>query len=153
MQEKYLIAIAIIWSAFLIAFFVKIILMAKKNDTIKKIKLETEETKEETKNIEVQSENMKKFLSLVSPEKSDIHEIMQWRKENRKWLKHSFLIAIKILVFLDKENISIDKFSELSGIEKEEIKKILKGSENMTIETISKIEEALQIKIINNEKE
>lgn len=153
MQEKYLIAIAIIWSAFLIAFFVKIILMAKKNDTIKKIKLETEETKEETKNIEIQSENMKKFLSLVSPEKSDVHELMQWRQKNRKWLKHSFFIAIKILLTLDKENISIDKFSELSGIEKEEIMKILKGSENMTIETISKIEEALQIKIINNEKE
>lgn len=153
MQEKYLIAIAIIWSAFLIAFFVKIILMAKKNDTIKKIKLETEETKKETKNVEVQSENMKKFLSLVSPEKDDTLEQIRWRIDNRPWLRHCQYIALKILITLDKENISIDKFSELSGIEKEEIMKILEGSENMTIQTISKIEEALQIKIINNEKE
>ena len=101
------------------------------------------------------SEKLKKFLTLVSDEKTDLLEKIEWRKANRQWLTKSGKIAFKILRILRKnreENrfpCSQVELAELMKMKPQQINIILKGNENLTLETISRFELALNIQIID----
>ena len=81
-------------------------------------------------------------------------EKAKWRKENKIWLKHPQKIAVKILSNLreNKKNrvgiTSQRQLAEVLGVTPQQINKIVKGKENLTLETISKLEQALSIKLI-----
>jgi transcriptional regulator with XRE-family HTH domain len=72
-----------------------------------------------------------------------------WRKENKQWLRNSQKIAIAILNHLDKNNMNQDDFASRLGVTQQYVSKILRGSENLSLETISKIETALNIELIS----
>ncbi|MES2726695.1 MAG: helix-turn-helix transcriptional regulator [Bacteroidota bacterium] len=93
----------------------------------------------------------KEFKDLVSSEESKVHELIKFRKQNKQWLKKSMLIAIAILKALREKNITQIKLAEDLNVTPQYINKILKGSENLTLETIVKIEDALKIKLISIE--
>lgn len=93
----------------------------------------------------------KNFLDLVSKEKSKVHELMQWRKANKAWLEKSMNIAIKILMAIRKEGISQKELAERVGVSPQQINKIVKGGENLSLETIAKLEIALGTKLIEVE--
>ena len=71
-----------------------------------------------------------------------------WRQENKKWLDLSFAIALKILTELKTKSISQVKLAEMVGCTPQYINKVLKGTENLQLETIVKIENALQTSLI-----
>ena len=95
-----------------------------------------------------------KFKALVSEEKSGWLEKATWREENQDWLDISFAIAVKIMSTL-RANKKIGTFpknqKELAiamDCTPQYINKLLKGSEKLNIETISKIQKALKFSII-----
>lgn len=72
----------------------------------------------------------------------------KWRHENEAWLDLSFAIAVKILRTLRNRNMTQKDLADILGLSPQYVNKIVKGSENLTIETITKIEKALQISLI-----
>ncbi len=100
------------------------------------------------------TKNLEKFKNLVSKEKSDWLEKANWRQDNKEWLKHSQKIAVKILQTLrknksDKIGIGSQKeLAEMLSVSPQQINKIVKGSENLTLETISKLEQVLNISLV-----
>lgn len=71
-----------------------------------------------------------------------------WRKENKEWLDLSFRIAVKILSSMKTKGITQKKLAEIIGCSPQYVNKLLKGSENLQLETIVKIEKALGIQLI-----
>lgn len=72
----------------------------------------------------------------------------QWRQDNEYWLDISFEIALEVLCTLREKGMTKRDFAKLMGCSPQYISKILKGSENLTLETICKMEKVLQIKLI-----
>lgn len=83
------------------------------------------------------------FTSLMSKHIAMWQADAEWRSTNKEWLKNSQAIAIKLNAELRKKNISNKRLAELIGVTSEQVSKIVKGRENLTLETISKIECAL----------
>src|SRR5882762_4367953 len=82
-------------------------------------------------------------------------ESTNYKKENRGWLKKSVDVAIRILDVLDKRKMSQNDLAGKLKVARQQVSKILKGQENLTLETISKLEEVLRIDLVKvlNEKE
>jgi DNA-binding XRE family transcriptional regulator len=99
------------------------------------------------------NKTMKKtvFMDLVSDEKSPVHELISNRSTNKAWLKKSMLIAIVILNVLRERKITQVEFAKSLGVSPQYVNKILKGQENLTLETIVKIEQILNISLITIE--
>lgn len=101
-----------------------------------------------------QNKNLDNFLNLVSDESSGWLAKAQWREDNKQWLDRSAKIAIKILSILRnnrKENRlpnSQKDLAEMMGVSPQQVNKMVKGTENLTLETISKIEKALGVQLM-----
>lgn len=94
--------------------------------------------------------NLKEKLStLASNQPSEWKGKAQYRRENREWLKKSAAIAVRVLDALKAQNLSQKELAERMGISPQQISKIVKGQENLTLETISNLEIALSIQIID----
>jgi transcriptional regulator with XRE-family HTH domain len=89
-----------------------------------------------------------KKLDNLAQEKSNWQAEAEYRLENQSWLKNSQMIALKILRCLRKNNISQKELAKKLGVSPQQVNKWVKGSENFRLDTISKIEQALQIKLI-----
>lgn len=75
-------------------------------------------------------------------------ENAQWRMDNRAWLRHSQHIAMMMLDKMDELKMSQKQLSELMGCSQQYVSKVLKGQENLSLETISKIEHCLGLQIL-----
>lgn len=71
-----------------------------------------------------------------------------WRKANRSWLDKSARIALKIVRALRVKKLSQKDLADMMGTSAQHISKLLKGQENFTLETISRIEMVLGIDLI-----
>lgn len=89
-----------------------------------------------------------KMEALATKEVSGWLEDAQWRIENEGWLRHSQYIALTILRTLRAKKISQKELAERIGVSPQQVSKIVKGSENLTLETISKLEAALGVPLI-----
>ncbi len=70
------------------------------------------------------------------------------RIENEDWLEYSFLIALRILRYLKTNNISQKILAERIGFSPQYLNKVLKGRENLTLETICKIQKEINVPLI-----
>lgn len=98
--------------------------------------------------------NIKNRLKESSKQDSTWIERAKYRKENKAWLDISFAIAVKIMSAL-KANKTANIFpktqKELAKAmfcTPQYVNKLLKGSENLQLETITKIEQILNISLI-----
>lgn len=66
----------------------------------------------------------------------------------RPWRQKSQMIAIRILLALKVKGIRQSDLAELLGVSPQLVNKWVKGSENFTLETISRLEQALGIALI-----
>lgn len=64
------------------------------------------------------------------------------------WKKNSRLVAMRILRTLRSIGKNQNYLAEMMAVSPQQVSKWVKGSENFTFETISKIEHALQIELI-----
>ena len=83
-----------------------------------------------------------------SPTPSKWRENAEWRIKNRAWLRHSQHIAMMMLDKMEALRMSQKQLSELMGCSQQYVSKVLKGQENLSLETISKIEICLDLQIM-----
>lgn len=73
------------------------------------------------------------------------------RRANKDWLRYSQQIAMKMLDKMESVGMTQKHLAEVMGCSQQYISKILKGRENLSLETLSKIEAALGISILQTE--
>jgi transcriptional regulator with XRE-family HTH domain len=102
----------------------------------------------------MKNENIKKFLDVVSKKESGWLEKAKWRQENEDWLDVSFSIALRVASTLsaNKKTGAFPKsqveLAEAMGCTAQYVNKLLRGQENLQIETICKVQRILGIKLI-----
>jgi transcriptional regulator with XRE-family HTH domain len=73
-----------------------------------------------------------------------------FRLINRKWLKYSSNIARRLLAGIeDTENMNQKILADKVGVSAQYINKVLKGGENLTLETIGKLSDAIGQELIS----
>ncbi|MFW5700131.1 MAG: helix-turn-helix transcriptional regulator [Cyclobacteriaceae bacterium] len=72
-----------------------------------------------------------------------------YRKSNKSWLNKSAKIAVKVARILREKNMTQKSLAELMEVSPQQVNKILKGRENLTLETISKIESILGVELVS----
>ena len=77
-------------------------------------------------------------------------EAAEWRRKNEKWLKYARVITMKTMQAMDKQSVTQSLLAERMGCSQQYVSNLLKGSSNMTLETIARIETALNIDLIGS---
>jgi DNA-binding MarR family transcriptional regulator len=89
--------------------------------------------------------NLRKHQSTTP---SKWRERAEWRQENKSWLRHSQHIAMMMLDKMEELGLTQREVAERMGCSQQYVSRILKGHENLSIETMCKIEEALDLAIL-----
>jgi transcriptional regulator with XRE-family HTH domain len=92
--------------------------------------------------------NKEKFIALVSPETTNTVAKNRDRIKNRAMLRESQNIALKVLDKLEEIRWSQRKLAKEMGVTPQQITKIVKGQENLTLETQTKLQSILKIPIL-----
>jgi transcriptional regulator with XRE-family HTH domain len=92
--------------------------------------------------------NKEKFIALVSPETTNTVAKNRDRIKNRAMLRESQSIAIKVLDKLEEIRWSQRKLAKEMGVTPQQITKIVKGQENLTLETQIKLQTILKLPIL-----
>ena len=71
-----------------------------------------------------------------------------WRRENKIWLRHSQHIAVLVLSYMKREKITQSVMAERLNCTQQYVSKILRGTENMSLETLTKLETAMGIQLV-----
>lgn len=80
-------------------------------------------------------------------------EEAEWRRENASWLRHSQQIAVKVLLRMKELQLTQKALAERMNCTQQYVSKILKGRENLSLDTMTKLEDALQIRLVYHEAE
>lgn len=86
-----------------------------------------------------------KIDKIVSKDTSSWVENAEWHSQNEGWLKKSAKIALKILKTLKYKSMTQKDLALELGVSPQQISKIVKGKENLTLETIDKLEKILGV--------
>lgn len=96
-------------------------------------------------------QNTLEFLEAhQSDSPSTWREEAEWRRDNWSWLRHSQRIAAKVLLQMKQMGLTQRALAERMNCTQQYVSKILKGKENMSLDTLSKLEVALGINLIND---
>jgi antitoxin component HigA of HigAB toxin-antitoxin module len=74
-------------------------------------------------------------------------EEAEWRHANRAWLRRSQTVAVKMLNRMEEMHWTQAQVAGMLGCSQQYVSRIVKGSENLTLEMLSKIEDALGVDI------
>jgi len=91
--------------------------------------------------------NIDKLNKIASNNSKWIEEAKK-RREHRIWQKYSQKIAIKVLKAIREKGIKQKHLAEMIDVSPQQVNKIVKGNENLTLLTIAKLENALNIELI-----
>ena len=75
-------------------------------------------------------------------------EEAEYRRKNARWLRYSAMIALQIRDRMSQIGMTQVVLAEKLGCTQQHISMLLKGKNNLTLETIAKLEEALDFDII-----
>ncbi|WP_394370583.1 helix-turn-helix transcriptional regulator [Dawidia soli] len=76
-------------------------------------------------------------------------DLPAYKQENRAWMKRSADISLRVLDVLDEKKMTQTELAQLMNVSRQYVSRILRGSENLTLETISKLEDVLDVTLIN----
>lgn len=79
---------------------------------------------------------------------SNWHEKAEWRKKNADWLNKSAQIAVSVLEQLRIMEITQKELASAMGVTPQYVNKIVRGNENLTLETICKLESILGFSLV-----
>ena len=85
-----------------------------------------------------------------SPTPSRWREDAQWRRDNEYWLKYARYITLQVLRAMEEQSITQVELAKRMGCTQQYVSNLLKGSSNMTLETIARLENALSIDLIKS---
>jgi ribosome-binding protein aMBF1 (putative translation factor) len=75
-------------------------------------------------------------------------ERKDYKPENRGKLRKAMGVALRVLEILDERKLSQQDLAVKMKVTRQHISKILKGQENMTFETVDKLERALGVQLV-----
>ena len=75
-------------------------------------------------------------------------EDAEYRRRNSRWLLYSAMISLRVKTRMEEVGMTQVVLAEKLGCTQQHISMLLKGKNNMTLETIAKFEEALGFDII-----
>lgn len=77
-------------------------------------------------------------------------EDAQWRRDNDYWLKYAQQITIQVMRAMDEQSVTQTELAKRIGCTQQYVSNLLKGSSNMTLETIARLEKALNLDILKS---
>ncbi len=92
---------------------------------------------------------IKNLESHQSTSPSRWREKAAYRQENKEWLRYSQHVAILMLDKMDLLHMTQKGLAEMMGCSQQYVSKVLKGHENLTIDTLIKIEKALDLDLLS----
>lgn len=92
--------------------------------------------------------NTEKLASIAKPRSEKEIERARFRRENRNWLRMSQEIALCLHYYLRKAGLTQKELADKMGVSAVYVGKLLKGGENLTLETICKIQKAISKNIV-----
>jgi ribosome-binding protein aMBF1 (putative translation factor) len=98
------------------------------------------------------STNKEKFLKLVSTKDTKTLRDIKTRIKNREVLRESQRIALKVLTKLDELNWSQKDLAHKMKVSPQQVNKIVSGKENLTLETLVKLQSVLDISLFASDK-
>jgi len=75
-------------------------------------------------------------------------EKAEWRRANMDWIPYSRKIAIKTAMAMDEQGLTQKQLAERMHCSPQYVSRLLKGEENLSLETICKLENALNMQIM-----
>lgn len=93
--------------------------------------------------------NLDKLAAIAKPRSEDARIRAALRQKNNEWLRISQEIALCIHYYIRKEKMSQKCFADKLGVSEAYIGKLLKGRENLTLESICRIQQALGVELIS----
>ena len=94
------------------------------------------------------SSTISKLYQYTSATPSKWREEAEFRQKNKRWLHYSQQVAMLMLDKMEELNWTQKVLAEKMGCSQQYISKVLKGGENLSIETICKIEDALDLRLL-----
>ena len=85
-----------------------------------------------------------------SSAKSKWKEDAEYRRRNASWLMYSAMIALQVKQRMAEIGVTQVMLAEKLGCTQQHISMLLKGKNNLTLETIAKLEEALEFNILRD---
>ena len=82
--------------------------------------------------------------------KTDFLEMAKEIKENWEWQRYSYAVAIKASGRMRALGLTQNQLAEKMGCTQQHVSNLLKGKVNMTLETMAKLEKALNFDLIGN---
>lgn len=89
-----------------------------------------------------------RLSAYASATQSKWREKAESRLANKEWLRYSQNIAMMMLDKMEELGLTQKSVAERMGCSQQYVSRVLKGTENLSIETISKIESALGLQIL-----
>lgn len=93
--------------------------------------------------------NLTKLNELATPRSASALARAKARKANREWLKLSQEIALTVHHYLRTAGVTQKELADRMNVSPAYIGKVLKGSENLTLETICKLQSAIEEVLIS----
>ncbi len=98
------------------------------------------------------TKSLDNIKQMASQEPSNWIDDAKRRQTNKTWAKRSFQIAVRILREIRKQKpqngMTQKRLAVEMGVSPQYINKVIKGEENLTLETIAKIEDVLGVTLI-----
>lgn len=92
--------------------------------------------------------NLDKLTEIAVPRNEKSRQRAKFRKDNREWLSMSHEIALTVHYYLRNAKMTQKELAERINVSPAYIGKVLKGNENLTLETICKLEKAIGTKFV-----
>ncbi|NDV65899.1 helix-turn-helix transcriptional regulator [Bacteroides sp. 224] len=102
--------------------------------------------------MKTRDEQIAKLEQMQPNTPSKWREEAEFRSTNREWLRESQKIATTMLIKMEELGLKQWDLAEKMGVSQQYVSRILRGKENLTLNTIIKIEEALHITILSLSK-
>lgn len=97
---------------------------------------------------------MKKAIEFLeanqSPTPSHWREDAQWRRDNDSWLRYARYITLQVMQAMEEQAVTQVELAKRMGCTQQYVSNLLKGRSNMTLETISRLEYALDIDLVRS---
>ena len=92
--------------------------------------------------------DIEKMRRIAQPVSEESRQEAEYHHENRDWLLKSAQIALAVRRELRNQGISQQELAERMKVSPQYVGKLLKGKDNLTLETIAKMEKALGCTLI-----
>lgn len=87
--------------------------------------------------------NFEKLNELATDRSKEVIRKSEELEKNRNWLRMSRMIALAIRYHLRKAEITQKAFADMLGVSPAYVGKLLKGNENLTLETICRVQDVI----------